>query len=204
MNNTEWSTAEEVFIRNNYPNFKNTVLAELLFDRFNTIRTPKSIARKIEESNKSGKHGYIKKWPTWTSRHDIYLEKNYTTLSDETLAKNMLMPPSRVSRRRIKLGLTRKVPAMSKEEIRLRLNEHNRLKRQEVTTYSRNLKAREGCTVCGETNPTVLHWHHIDPSTKTIEPCNARTIEQLDKELKLCVCVCANHHLQIHAGELSI
>jgi hypothetical protein len=54
-----------------------------------------------------------------------------------------------------------------------------------------------------------LNFHHIDPSTKCFEVSDAICRlnipdEDLEKELKKCILICANCHNEIHAGMTEI
>lgn len=56
------------------------------------------------------------------------------------------------------------------------------------------------CVKCGETRDYVLQYHHIDPKTKEISigaSC-ARDAKLIEREIKKCVCLCANCHKEFH------
>lgn len=65
-----------------------------------------------------------------------------------------------------------------------------------------------GCRVCGEMELACLEFHHINPSEK--EYTVSRMIltrvgvSTVQRELDKCICVCANCHLKIHAGIVSL
>lgn len=55
------------------------------------------------------------------------------------------------------------------------------------------------CLKCGEDRKCSIHFHHIDPSTKSVSLSHgsvgkARILE----EVKKCVCLCANCHEEFH------
>ena len=55
------------------------------------------------------------------------------------------------------------------------------------------------CCSCGNSDPFVIQWHHIDPSTKEIDMW--KTAWREDKfwnEVLKCVPLCANCHVKIH------
>lgn len=60
--------------------------------------------------------------------------------------------------------------------------------------------------ICDETEPVCLDFHHIDPNEKdfTISKHRGKSKENLLKEIKKCVCVCANCHRKIHAGIINL
>jgi hypothetical protein len=62
---------------------------------------------------------------------------------------------------------------------------------------------KDGCKYCGEKHPVCLDSHHVDPTEKeghisqlTYAP------KKLAAELAKCICVCANCHRKLHAGEI--
>ena len=69
----------------------------------------------------------------------------------------------------------------------------------------RQLKRKVGCIICGEKDPTVLEFHHLDPKYKDFAVSQWRgDRETLQAEIDKCVCVCANHHKQIHAEVIAL
>ena len=69
----------------------------------------------------------------------------------------------------------------------------------------RGLKRQVGCIICGEKDHTVLEFHHVDRETKEFAISQWRgDLETLRDEIGKCVCVCANHHKQIHAGVIAL
>lgn len=61
------------------------------------------------------------------------------------------------------------------------------------------------CAQCGETNPLVLDFHHIDPNTKVgniSEIISSRKSWYIiEKEINKCICLCANCHRKVTAKE---
>ena len=59
-------------------------------------------------------------------------------------------------------------------------------------------KLSNPCTSCGESNPIVLEFDHIDPKTKRNDLSTMAThgysIESLEKEIEKCIILCANCH----------
>ena len=66
------------------------------------------------------------------------------------------------------------------------------------------LKRQAGgkCSRCGFDEVVLLHWHHIDPSTKdaTVKfyACSPKNFHKVVAEAKKCVLLCPNCHRQIH------
>jgi hypothetical protein len=62
------------------------------------------------------------------------------------------------------------------------------------------LKVSTGCSVCGyNKNPHAMHYHHVDPKTKTsnIAQLMKSRWERIEEELALCVLYCSNCHLEL-------
>ena len=58
------------------------------------------------------------------------------------------------------------------------------------------------CAVCGDVfPPCVYDFHHIDPSQKSAEISKLSSWEDITKELKKCVMLCANCHRIMEYGE---
>ena len=65
-----------------------------------------------------------------------------------------------------------------------------------------------GCLVCKEKSSCCMHAHHLDPSQKEISIGNAKRLgypaKRIIEELSKCVCLCANCHAKVHAGEITL
>jgi len=70
--------------------------------------------------------------------------------------------------------------------------------REEGRNLIYEFKLGNPCTSCGETNPIVLEFHHLDPKTKRNDVSNMAThgysIESIEKEIEKCIILCANCH----------
>lgn len=66
----------------------------------------------------------------------------------------------------------------------------------------------EGCKICGENNKACLIAHHLDPYLKemNIGDMNRNKVgtPRFKEELAKCICLCANCHMKLHAGELEL
>lgn len=69
------------------------------------------------------------------------------------------------------------------------------------------IKTEAGCTDCGERDPLVLEFDHLDPSTKSaaLRTRRGRSIVNLGyvsilEEIEKCDVVCANDHRRREAG----
>ena len=68
---------------------------------------------------------------------------------------------------------------------------------------------KDGCTVCGYNDEVrELHFHHLDPETKSGELHRSVTdqwsIVRIDVEVEKCILVCAKCHTNIHLGKIEI
>jgi|DEB0MinimDraft_4_1074332.scaffolds.fasta_scaffold21582_2 hypothetical protein len=84
------------------------------------------------------------------------------------------------------------------------IREKHRKRRKERKAFLNSLK--EPCVICGESDPVVIDFHHIDPSTKTAGVTDLRNCknETIIAEVQKCVCLCANCHRRVHAGTVEI
>jgi hypothetical protein len=63
-----------------------------------------------------------------------------------------------------------------------------------------------GCVVCGYDRVLAnLHFHHVDPATKTFGVTMARgkSLAAYREEARKCILVCANCHGEIEAGVIA-
>lgn len=80
--------------------------------------------------------------------------------------------------------------------------ERNKIKRQELRDWFRNLKDRLACKHCGEDHPACIVFHHRNPSEKdfTIGNCINRNFskKRILAEIAKCEVLCSNCHLKHH------
>ena len=76
--------------------------------------------------------------------------------------------------------------------------------RQKKKAFLYSLK--KPCAICGEPDPVVIDFHHLDPATKsfTLGQTNNYSDEKILAEVDKCVCLCANCHRRVHAGTAEI
>jgi hypothetical protein len=71
-------------------------------------------------------------------------------------------------------------------------------RQRQILQAIRKHKAEIGCVDCGEKDPVVLEFDHLDPSTKIFEIGEATRmgwgLERILAEAKKCDVVCANCH----------
>lgn len=56
------------------------------------------------------------------------------------------------------------------------------------------------CQKCGESRPYLIQFHHRNPDEKLFEipQVNSHGVEAVKREVKKCVCLCANCHMEFH------
>ena len=89
---------------------------------------------------------------------------------------------------------------LHKDEVYLRAETRRKSQRNKILEY----KATHPCVICGESDPCVLDFHHVDPNGKefTVAEGMNYTMERIMKEIEKCDIVCKNCHAKIHAGKL--
>ena len=75
--------------------------------------------------------------------------------------------------------------------------------KQKKREYVRQMKTNTGCAKCGyKDNPDILHYHHIDPSTKINNVSRMvgknHSIERILKEINKCKLLCITCHHKEH------
>lgn len=86
-------------------------------------------------------------------------------------------------------------------------HEAARLKRTQETKEILDLyKADKGCLICGERDPVVLDFHHIDPSQKKdcIARLKYRSLSGAIAEAGKCAVLCSNCHRRVTAGTVRL
>jgi len=84
--------------------------------------------------------------------------------------------------------------------------EYERTRRQERKQKLYD-ELKHPCVICGESDPVVIHFHHLDPNTKSFGVASGigkYSWRRIEQEVKKCICVCANCHARIHAGTVEI
>ena len=83
------------------------------------------------------------------------------------------------------------------------INELVKKRKQEQRDKIRSLKTP--CLICGEDDPIVIDFHHLDPNEKELSLNQAgASMNKILKEIDKCVCLCANCHRRVHAGTVEI
>ena len=81
-----------------------------------------------------------------------------------------------------------------KKRVKVNNEKYKELRRNLIYEF----KLSNPCTSCGESNPIVLEFHHLDPKTKRNDVSNMAThgysIKSIEEEIEKCVILCANCH----------
>lgn len=76
-------------------------------------------------------------------------------------------------------------------------------RRKKLREMARESKGNR-CIICGYGKcQRALSFHHIDPTKKEFDLSSkglTRSWEKIQKEIKKCILVCANCHMEIHEG----
>lgn len=71
--------------------------------------------------------------------------------------------------------------------------------------WYRALKSTLGCSICGESHPACVEFHHTDPSKKEFSIAHgagqAISKERVLREIEKCDILCANCHRKLHWKE---
>lgn len=89
---------------------------------------------------------------------------------------------------------------------RVRINSFRRQRIERNKEWVLNYKHSHPCIKCGENDPIVLQFHHLQDkkfniSRKKGESCS---LQKIQDEVTKCVILCANCHLREHAKKKSI
>ena len=76
-------------------------------------------------------------------------------------------------------------------------------RRKKLREMARASKGNK-CIICGYNKcQRALSFHHIDPKTKEFDLSTkglTRSWERIQNEIKKCVLICANCHMEVHDG----
>lgn len=82
---------------------------------------------------------------------------------------------------------------------------YSKRNRDRAVEFVNRVKSRIGCQRCGVKQSYLLQFHHLETDTKeaTISQLTQRmsgkpSYEKIKSEMRKCVVLCANHHLEFH------
>jgi len=81
----------------------------------------------------------------------------------------------------------------------------SKARQKRVAERRRELLSEFPCIACGETDTTVIQWHHVIPADKETQVIgNGISEERFWDEVLKCVPLCANCHVKIHKNKLCL
>ena len=90
---------------------------------------------------------------------------------------------------------------------RKRIDSNHYKKVEELREFVNQIKHEKTCYFCQEDEPVCLQFHHTNPTNKYAAVSSLVNRKQKNKiliEIEKCVVVCANCHLKLHGGLLSL
>ena len=80
---------------------------------------------------------------------------------------------------------------------------HKKIDRQEARQFVWDYLSEHPCVICGEADPVVLEFDHINGKKETVSAliANGATIERLKQEIDRCQVLCSNCHARKTAKE---
>ena len=88
------------------------------------------------------------------------------------------------------------------------VRERNRAHMDAITEYTNEIKQNSGCALCGEREVVCLQFHHVRRGNKNASVAETGklgwSLEMVKKEIKKCVVLCANCHLKLHRGKITL
>ena len=84
--------------------------------------------------------------------------------------------------------------AVNKRSNKINTEKYKRERRDLVYEF----KLSNPCTSCGESNPIVLEFHHLNPKEKRNDVSNMAShgysVKSIEEEIEKCIILCANCH----------
>lgn len=75
-----------------------------------------------------------------------------------------------------------------------------------ATDYVKELRQRSKCSICPESAPECLDFHHLESQEKdnAVSMMLHLGIERVQREINKCIILCANCHRKIHSGRITL
>ena len=71
--------------------------------------------------------------------------------------------------------------------------------------FRKNLLAQFPCLICGESDPDMIDWHHVNEEDKLFNIADtSRAMGDWWEEVLKCIPVCVSCHRKIHKGKLCL
>ena len=84
--------------------------------------------------------------------------------------------------------------------------ERCRVKSEKQRLTRNSLLSQFPCKLCNESDPDLIDWHHVDPSSKelNIKGCGGVSENRWWNEVLKCIPLCALCHRKIHQNKLCL
>jgi hypothetical protein len=106
-----------------------------------------------------------------------------------------------VVRKEKQAGYSKAYYEKNKKEVMRKINAKKKLYKDWFAKF----KATKSCTICGESRPATLDFHHTDPkkTNKKVHKLvsDGHTKIRIQKEIEKCVVLCSNCHRVHHEEE---
>jgi hypothetical protein len=89
------------------------------------------------------------------------------------------------------------------QKYKQKYNERNALQRERTKQVIAEAKIG-GCTICDESTPVCLDFHHLGDKDMEVSKMWGMNDDKVRKEIEKCVLLCSNCHSKVHAGILNI
>lgn len=88
----------------------------------------------------------------------------------------------------------------NKKEVDGRNSSYKKDNRKKIDKYKKDI----GCKYCGENEPVVLDFHHLNPQTKNMNVADmvnkGYSLKNIFHEIEKCIVVCCNCHRKLESG----
>lgn len=93
------------------------------------------------------------------------------------------------------------------QKYRDKYREKAKIVNKSFKSWYRDLKSNYSCSKCGESHPSCIQFHHLDPENKEMEVSKAAKTgskERVLREIEKCIPICANCHFKLHWEEYGV
>ena len=70
--------------------------------------------------------------------------------------------------------------------------------------FKKDLLSIFPCKLCGESDPDLIDWHHVEPEDKLFEIKTSKGHDRWWNEVLKCIPLCALCHRKIHKNKLCL
>lgn len=138
-----------------------------------------------------------------TCEHSRQYAKDHPERVKEIAARGRIKHREEIRRRNREFYHKNKDTPKYKESVRRTKEKHGEewKTRDKERRRAFNEKWKHPCEKCGETRLYLIQFHHVDPKTKLFcigATATSKKEDELEKEVKKCVCLCSNCHDEFH------